>query len=155
MPQINFDDVPDTNIPGDTVPDGTYPSTIVGIEPGMTNKGAKWDVWSEIAAGPEKGKRIKDMWLWYDKGLSRTKACISGCGLTQKGNADYRPEHFIGCPVWLDVQTSSREVGDKTYTECKPRYAGYHRDEERPWTPKAKPAAPAPGKPEDDSRTPF
>lgn len=140
-PRINFSEVPDGIVPGDTVPDGTYPGIIVGIEPGSTQKGTKWDIWTEISDGPEKGKRIKDQWLWYEKGLSRTKACISGCAMTQEGKADYKPEHFIGLPVLIDVQNETRMVGEKEYKECKPRYAGYHRDEDRDWTPKSAPAA--------------
>lgn len=134
MPRINFDDVPDGIVPGDTVPDGTYTARIIGIEPGLTaSNRVKWDVWSEITDGDEKGKKIKDLWLWYDKGLSRTKACISGCALTKEGSADYFPEDFLNLPVFLDVATDSREVGEKIYTECKPRYRGYLRDHDREW----------------------
>ena len=157
MPRVNFDEVPDGIVPGDTVPDGTYLARIIGIEPGVTKNGTKWDVWSEIEDGPEKGKRIKDQWLWYGGGLSRTKACISGCAATQEGSADYLPEDFLDMPVMLDVQTTTRTVGDKDYTECKPRYRGYTRDLEREWTPRERPAPEPPkqGSVFDSSNVPF
>lgn len=142
-PRINFDDVPDGVEQGDTVPDGTYPAIIQAVIPGTTKNGVKWDVFSEITEGPEKGKRIKDMWLWYEKGLQRTKACISGCELTQPGEAEYRPEHFVGCPIFLDVQNVTRTVGkgerENEVSECKPRYRGYSRDPDREWNPATAP----------------
>lgn len=156
MPRVDFSTVPDGSAPGDTVPDGTYTATIIGIEPKPVSKGVLWEVWSEIQDGDFKGKRIKDAWFWYGGGLGRTKACISGCGLTQEGEANYLPEHFIGLPVILDVVNESRMVGEKPIEECKPRYAGYHFDDQRPWNPKViEPEPPKQGNVFDSSNVPF
>lgn len=136
MPRQNFDGVQSSH-PGDTVPDGVYPATLMGVEPGQTKGGEpKWDIYLEIVDGTEKGKIIRDQWLWYGKGLGRTKACISGCGVeVVKGDHDYRPEHFVNRPVYIQVATKSRDVGDKTFTECRPTFNGYSPDEERPYVP--------------------
>lgn len=141
MPRVDFSKVPDGVVPGDTVPNGVYKAKITGIVPGQTRNGEKWDVYSEIVEGPEAGKRIKDQWLWYGKGESRTKVCIDRLGLLYEGDAVYLPEHFIDCPIYLDVSNETREFDGKEISECRPRYAGYDRDEDRAWTPESAPEA--------------
>lgn len=154
MPRQNFDDVY-ANEPGDTVPDDSYSADIVGVEPGVTQKGTKWDVWCQIADGPFKGKRIKDTWYWYGGGLGRTKACISGCGVeVKKGEADYRPEQFVNRPVFINVVNKTEDYNGQKIEKCQPSFAGYHFDSERPYTP----PAPKPEQtklPESDQSVPF
>lgn len=155
-PRYNFDDtVP--NVPGDIVPDDTYDGLIVAVIPGVTQKGTKWDVFTEIVAGEHAGNKIKDSWFWYGKGPERIMVIFKRLGVEiPEGDADYSPDLILNAPVRIEVQTKEEEYRGEVQQKCTVRWDGYSLDDSRPWAaPQPKPTKPEQGSVFDAGSTPF